>query len=76
MAYRSKQLIEAELEQDRILASSGILLSRGILTPAALASSVQQLAAQIARVAAVATGRPKLTSAKAVIWGIDSAGLS
>jgi 2-oxoisovalerate dehydrogenase E1 component len=70
VAYRSKQQIESELELDPLLASSGMLLSRGILAQAALLHTVQQLAAQIARVAAVASSRPKLTSAAAVMASI------
>ncbi|WP_333607450.1 thiamine pyrophosphate-dependent enzyme [Arsukibacterium sp.] len=70
VAYRSKQQIEAELELDPLLASSAALLARGILSREDLVSAVSELATQISRVAAIASAKPKLSSAAAVMASI------
>ena len=70
VAYRRKQQIESELEQDPLLFATALMLARGIVDAEQLAEQVQALDAQTARVAAVAVGRPKLTSAAAVMKSI------
>lgn len=69
-AYRSKNLINAELELDPILASTASMLARGILSRPQLYSVVSELASQISRVANVASSRPKLQTAAEVMAAI------
>jgi 2-oxoisovalerate dehydrogenase E1 component len=69
-AYRSKNLINAELELDPILASTATMLARGILSRPQLARAVRELASQISRVAAIASSRPKLQTAAEVMAAI------
>ena len=70
VAYRRKQQIEGELEQDPLLYASALLLARQLHTPASLALCAETLDQQIARVADAACSRPKLTSAAAVMQSI------
>lgn len=70
VAYRRKQQIEGELEQDPLLYVSALLLARQLHTPASLALCAETLDQQIARVADAACSRPKLTSAAAVMQSI------
>ena len=70
VAYRRKQQIEGELEQDPLLYASALLLARHLHTPASLALCAETLDQQIARVADAACSRPKLTSAAAVMHSI------
>ena len=69
VAYRKKEQIEGELEQDPLLYATALLLSRGVETAAQLAAQIEHLDQQIARVAQEATQRPKLKDAAAVIDG-------
>ncbi len=69
-AYRHKNLIESELEQDPLLASTGCVLARGVLSGPQLYSTVSALAQQICRVAEVASSAPKLSSASEVMAAI------
>jgi 2-oxoisovalerate dehydrogenase E1 component len=70
VAYRRKQQIEGELEQDPLLYASAVLLARNLYSPASLAKCAENLDQQIARVAEAACSRPKLTSAAAVMQSI------
>lgn len=70
VAYRRKQQIEGELEQDPLLYLSALLLARGLYSAESLAQCAQTLDQQIARVADAACSRPKLTSADAVMQSI------
>ena len=69
-AYRTKAQIESELELDPILASTALILAKGILTPAQLLQQLDSLQLQIARVAAIASQRPKLTTAAQIMASI------
>ena len=66
VAYRKKEQIEGELEQDPLLYATALLLSRGVETAEQLAAQIEHLDQQIARVAHEATQRPKLPDAAAV----------
>jgi len=70
VAYRRKEQIEGELEQDPLLYATALMLSRGVATPTQLAAQIEQLDQQIARVAHEATTRPKLQDAAAVMRSI------
>jgi 2-oxoisovalerate dehydrogenase E1 component len=70
VAYRRKQQIEGELEQDPLLYASSLLIARHIHTPESLALCAETLDQQIYRVAQAACSRPKLTSAAAVMHSI------
>ncbi len=70
VAYRKKQQIEAELDEDPLLYATALLLARGIYNQQQLAQLVLTLDQQTARVAAVASNKPKLTSAEAVMQSI------
>ncbi|MBU2223518.1 MAG: MFS transporter [Gammaproteobacteria bacterium] len=70
VAYRRKQQIEGELEQDPLLYASALLIARNIHTPQSLALAAEALDQQIYRVAQAACSRPKLTSAAAVMHSI------
>lgn len=70
VAYRRKQHIEGELEQDPLLYASALLLARNLYTSNSLAKCAETLDQQIARVAEAACSRPKLTSAAAVMQSI------
>lgn len=69
-AYRTKAQIDAGLELDPLLSSSAALLASGNITPEQLLKQLDSLAAQIVRVAAVASSRPKLTTAAQVMASI------
>ena len=69
-AYRSKAQIEAELELDPLLSSTAALLASGDITAEQLLAQLNALVAQIARVAAVASNQPKLTTAAQVMASI------
>lgn len=69
-AYRTKAQIDAGLEQDPLLSSSAALLTSGDITSEQLLRQLDSLVAQIARVAAVASSRPKLTTAAQVMASI------
>lgn len=70
VAYRRKEQIEGELEQDPLLYAVALLIARELYTPVQLAAMILQLDQQISRVAAEATQRPKLPDAKAVMASI------
>lgn len=70
VAYRSKAQIDAELELDPLLSSTAALLAGGDITAEQLLQQLDRLVAQIARVAAVASSRPKLTTAAQVMASI------
>lgn len=70
VAYRKKQQIESELDEDPLLYATALLLKRGIYHRDELANMVHALDQQTARVAAVASNKPKLTSASAVMQSI------
>ncbi len=70
VAYRHKQQIDGELEQDPLLYASAVLLARQLYTPESLALTAEMLDQQIARVADAACSRPKLTTAAAVMHSI------
>jgi 2-oxoisovalerate dehydrogenase E1 component len=70
VAYRKKEQIEGELEQDPLLYATALLLSRGVETAEQLAAQIEHLDQQIARVAQEATQRPKLQDAAAVMKSI------
>ncbi|HCU66259.1 MAG TPA: MFS transporter [Rheinheimera sp.] len=70
VAYRKKQQIETELDEDPLLYATALLLKRGIYTRAELAELVLKLDQQTARVASVASNKPKLTTAEAVMQSI------
>ncbi len=70
VAYRRKEQIEGELEQDPLLYATALLLSRGVESAAQLAAQIEHLDQQIARVAQEATQRPKLPDAAAVMRSI------
>ena len=69
-AYRTKAQIEAELELDPLLSSTAALLASGDITAEQLLAQLNALVAQIARVAAVASNQPKLTTAAQVMASI------
>src|SRR5690606_19556723 len=69
-AYRTKAQIEAELELDPLLSSTAALLASGELSAEQLLAQLNTLVAQISRVAAIASSRPKLTSAAQVMASI------
>ena len=69
-AYRTKAQIEAELELDPLLSSTAALLASGKITAAQLQQQLSALQQQIARVAALASSRPKLTTAAQVMASI------
>ena len=69
-AYRTKAQIEAELELDPLLSSTAALLASGDITAELLLAQLNALVAQIARVAAVASNQPKLTTAAQVMASI------
>lgn len=69
-AYRSKIQVAAELELDPLLASTACVLARGIVSRQQLQQAVTELASQISRVAQVASSRPKLHSAAAIMAAI------
>lgn len=69
-AYRSKAQIDAELELDPLLSSTAALLASGNITAEQLLIQLDRLVAQIARVATVASSRPKLISAAQVMASI------
>lgn len=69
-AYRTKAQIEAELELDPLLSSTAALLANGDITAEQLLAQLNALVAQIARVAAVASNQPKLTTAAQVMASI------
>ena len=70
VAYRTKTQIEAELELDPLLSSTAALLASGDITAEQLLAQLNALVAQIARVAAVASNQPKLTTAAQVMASI------
>ena len=70
VAYRKKQLIETELEQDPLLYASALLLARGLYQPQQLADYALELDQQIARVAAQVCQKAKLTTAAQVMQSI------
>ena len=70
VAYRTKAQIEAELELDPILSSTAALLASGEVSREQLVQQLDALQQQIARVAAVASSKPKLTTAKQVMASI------
>lgn len=70
VAYRKKEQIESELEQDPLLYATALLLSRGVETAEQLARQIEHLDQQIGRVAFEATQRPKLKDAAAVMQSI------
>ncbi|KUM51493.1 thiamine pyrophosphate-dependent enzyme [Rheinheimera sp. EpRS3] len=72
-AYRSKAQIDAELELDPLLSSTAALLASGDITAEQLLIQLDRLVAQIARVATVASSRPKLTTATQVMASIAPA---
>ena len=79
IAYRDRQTIEAEEANDPILHSARILLSHDILTANQIISLYQQVKQRVARIAAQAITRPKLTSieqVKAAVAPIRPAQLS
>ncbi|HEY9043315.1 MAG TPA: thiamine pyrophosphate-dependent enzyme [Rheinheimera sp.] len=69
-AYRTKAQIDAELEQDPLLSSTAALLATTQISAEQLLKQLDTLVAQIARVAAVASSRPKLVSAQQVMASI------
>lgn len=69
-AYRTKAQIEAELELDPLLSSTAALLATAKISTEQLLKQLDALTAQIARVAAVASNRPKLVSAQQVMASI------
>ncbi len=69
-AYRSKAKIDAELEMDPLLASTALLLAKGVVTQAQIIQQLDALQTQVARVAANASHTPKLTSATEVMAAI------
>ena len=69
-AYRTKAQIEAELELDPLLSSTAALLASGDITAEQLLAQLNALVAQIARVAAIASNQPKLTTAAQVMASI------
>ena len=69
-AYRTKAQIEAELELDPLLSSTAALLACGDITAEQLLAQLNALVAQVARVAAVASSQPKLTTAAQVMASI------
>jgi 2-oxoisovalerate dehydrogenase E1 component len=72
-AYRSKAQIDAELELDPLLSSTAALLASGDISTEQLLIQLDRLVAQIARVATIASGRPKLISAAQVMASIAPA---
>jgi 2-oxoisovalerate dehydrogenase E1 component len=70
VAYRTKTQIEAELELDPLLSSTAALLATGEINVEQLVAQLDALQQQIARVAAVASSRPKLTSAAQIMAAI------
>ena len=70
VAYRTKAQIDAELELDPILSSTAALLASGEVSREQLLQQLDALQQQIARVAAVASSKPKLTTAKQVMASI------
>lgn len=72
-AYRSKAQIDAELELDPLLSSTAALLASGDISTERLLIQLDRLVAQIVRVATVASGRPKLTTATQVMASIAPA---
>lgn len=69
-AYRTKAQIEAELELDPLLSSTAALLASGKITAVQLQQQLSALQQQISRVAALASSRPKLTTAAQVMASI------
>ncbi|GAB59824.1 dehydrogenase E1 component subunit alpha/beta [Rheinheimera nanhaiensis] len=69
-AYRTKAQIEAELELDPLLSSTAALLASGEVSAEQLLAQLNTLVAQISRVAAIASSRPKLTNAAQVMASI------
>lgn len=70
VAYRTKAQIEAELELDPLLSSTTALLQAGKVNAEQLLIQLDALQQQIARVATIASSRPKLTNAKQVMAAI------
>jgi len=70
VAYRSKAQIDAELELDPLLSSTAALLASGDISTEQLLIQLDRLVTQIARVATVASSRPKLISAAQVMASI------
>lgn len=70
VAYRTKAQIDAELELDPLLSSTAALLASGNISTEQLLIHLNSLVAQIGRIAAVASSRPKLTSAAQVMASI------
>ena len=70
VAYRTKAQIEAELELDPILSSTAALLASGLISRQQLLQQLDALQQQIARVAAVASSKPKLTTAVQVMASV------
>lgn len=69
-SYRHKTKIADELELDPLLASSALLLAKGIISTEQMLQQLDALQQQIVRVAAVAVTKPKLTTAAHVMASI------
>lgn len=70
VAYRTKAQIEAELAQDPLLTCTAALLATGEVTAEQLLQQLNALQQQIARVASIASSKPKLVSAEQVMASI------
>lgn len=67
VAYRTLKQIEDTERHDPLLYTAAMLVERGIMTPQEILGLYSGLEQRIARIAEQAIGRPKLTTAKAVM---------
>lgn len=66
IAYRDKQRIAEDFEQDVLLHSAAQLLERGVISAAELSRHAEETKQRVQRVAAEAASRPRLQSAAAI----------
>jgi 2-oxoisovalerate dehydrogenase E1 component len=67
MAYRASADLTADLARDPVLATAGLLVEAGLLTPEEVLAHYEQVGWDVRRVAEEVIGEPKLTSTAEVV---------